>query len=129
MLNRNTPGSYLLALRYCCQLATFYFFGIIWRPGFCSFRNFCKTRPAASQIFCKGCHLQVSVIHDPDPTILKTPPLRPLPTTLRSYDAIHAPTTLRQRKCYFSPSTILFNELHFPVRLFSRTIHFARAKI
>ena len=27
-------------------------------PSFCSFRSFFETRPAASQIFCKGCQLQ-----------------------------------------------------------------------
>ena len=37
---------------------TFHFFGIISRPRFCSFRSFFETRPAASQIFCKGCQLQ-----------------------------------------------------------------------
>ena len=62
--------------------------------------------------------------HDADPATLYP----------RPYDPAHDPTTLsttlrpglRQRKRYFSPSTKLFNELHFPIRLFSRAIHFAR---
>ena len=76
-------------------------------------------------------------VSNPRPRPSRPRPCDHIPTTLRPYthdpttcprpyNPIHDPKTLRQHKRYFSPSTKLFNELHFPVRLFSRAIHFAR---